>query len=237
MLKCIVVDDEPIGREGIADYITQIDYLKLMGLCKNAIEASNVLNSIKVDLIFLDIQMPKLTGLDFLRTLKNPPLVIICTAYPNFAIDGYDLNVLDYLVKPITYKRFLQAVQKAKVQHELVTTNSQKEKIEDFFFIKSDHKFIKIVKNDILFIEALENYVNIHCKEKKYLSLISLKKINSELSSNQFMQVHRSYVVNLTKINSVEGNQIVIADTKIPISRSLRKEVYDRIFQDKLLQK
>lgn len=235
-MRCIVVDDEQIGREGIADYITNIDSLKLVGLCKNAIEASNLLNAVQVDLIFLDIQMPKMNGLEFLRTLEKPPLIIICTAYPSYALEGYDLNVWDYLVKPITYQRFLKAVNKAQKQHLLI--NANKENFEDdFFFIKSDQKFIKILKNDILYIEAVENYINIYCTEKKYLSLISLKKIKTELPENQFVQTHRSYIVNLSKVNSIDGNQIIIQKNKIPISRNLRKEVYDRVFQDKLIKK
>lgn len=235
-LRCIVIDDEQIGREGIADYITEIDSLKLVGLCKDAMEASNLMNSLSVDLIFLDIQMPKITGLEFIKTLKNPPLIIICTAYPSYAIEGFDLNVLDYLVKPITNSRFLKAVNKAKSQFNLLQTN-QSEKEDDFFFIKSENQFVKILKKDILYVEAMENYVTIQLEQKNYLSLLSLKKVMDELSNKNFYQTHRSYLVNLSKITKLEGNQIFIGEKVIPISRNLRKDVYDLVIKDKLIKR
>jgi len=235
-LRCIVVDDEQIGREGIADYITDLASLKLVGLCKDATEASNVLNSVKVDLIFLDIKMPKITGLEFIKTLENPPLIIICTAYPSYAIEGFDLNVLDYLVKPITNSRFLKAVNKAITQHKLLQSKDE-ENEDDFFFIKSDSQFVKILKNDILYVEAMENYVTIQLEEKSYMTLISLKKVMDELSEGNFYQTHRSYLVNLSRITKLEGNQIFIGEKIIPISRNIRKEVYDLIMKDKLIKR
>ena len=235
-LRCIVVDDEQIGREGIADYITEIDSLKLVGLCKNAMEASNLMNTVKVDLIFLDIQMPKITGLEFIKTLEYPPLIILCTAYPSYAIEGFDLNALDYLVKPITNPRFLKAVNKAKSQFKLLQ-NKMEEDQDDFFFIKSDNQFVKILKKDILYIEAMENYVTIKLENKSHMSLLSLKKIIKELSGTAFYQTHRSYMVNLSKITKLEGNQIFIGDKSIPISRNIRKDVYDLVIKDKLIKR
>jgi len=238
-LRCIVVDDEKIGREGIADYITEIDSLKLVGLCKDATEASNLLNSGlnsgSIDLIFLDIQMPKITGLEFIKTLENPPLIIICTAFPSYAIEGFDLNVLDYLVKPITNSRFLKAVNKALSQHKLLQRTTTKD--IDFFFIKSDNQFVKIIKKDILYIEAMENYVTIQLKDKKYLSLLSLKKVMDELSGSSFYQTHRSFLVNISHITKLDGNQIFIGEKIIPISRNMRKEVYELIMSDKLIKR
>jgi len=235
-LRCIVIDDEQIGREGIADYITEIDSLKLVGLCKDAMEASNLMNTVKVDLIFLDIQIPKMTGLEFIKTLENPPLIIICTAYPSYAIEGFELNVLDYLVKPITNSRFLKAVNKAKSQYQLLQTNNE-EKEDDFFFIKSENQFVKILKKDILYVEAMENYITIQLKDKSYMSLLSLKKILEELTQVNFYQTHRSYLVNLSRITKLEGSQIFIGDKIIPISRNIRKEVYDLVIKDKLIRR
>lgn len=235
-LRCIVVDDEQIGREGIADYITEIDSLKLVGLCKDATEASNLMNTVAVDLVFLDIQMPKITGLEFIKTLKNPPLIIVCTAYPSYAIEGFDLNVLDYMVKPVTNSRFLKAVNKALSQHRLLQSNQENDE-DDFFFIKSDSQFVKILKKDILFVEAMENYVTIRLTDKNYMTLLSLKKIKEELAGGEFYQTHRSFLVNLSHITKLEGSQIFIGEKIIPISRNLQKEVYDLIIKDKLIKR
>jgi len=200
-MRCIVVDDEQLAREGIADYITQLDFLKLSGLCKDAIEAENLLSKTQVDLMFLDVQMPKMSGLDFLRTTTHPPLVVITTAYPNYALEGFELNVLDYLVKPITFKRFLQSAHKAKNQFQLLQTNaSAKSDQDDFFFVKCEQKFEKILIDDILFVEAMQNYVRIKCKKRSYVSLISLKVVKAELHAS-------------------------------------RKEVFETVFQNKLLKK
>lgn len=235
-LRCIVVDDEQIGREGLADYITEIESLKLVGLCKDAMEASNLMSSVSVDLIFLDIQMPKITGLEFIKALENPPIIIICTAYPSYAIEGFDLNVLDYLIKPITHSRFLKAVHKAKAQFSLIHRSTEKLSV-DFFFIKSENQFVKILKNDILYVEAMENYVTIQLQNKSYMCLLSLKKIMDELQGTDFYQTHRSYLVNLSRITKLEGNQIFIGEKIIPISRNIRKEVYDLVIKDKLIKR
>lgn len=237
MINCIVVDDEPIGREGIADYITEIDSLKLVGLCKDAIEASNLISEVKVDLIFLDIHLPKINGLDFLKTLKNPPLVIVCTAYPSYALEGYDLNVLDYLVKPITYQRFLKACNKAKSQFDLIAQSFNNQEQEIFFFIKCDNKFVKVLVDDILYIESLQNYVKIYCSSNTYVTLLSLKSVLRELPESKFMQIHKSYIANVSKISMVDGNQVIIDEAKLPISRTLRLDVYNRVMQNRLIKK
>lgn len=235
-LRCIVVDDEQIGREGLADYITDISWLKLVGLCKDAMEATNLMSTTKVDLIFLDIKMPKVSGLEFIKSMENPPLIIICTAYPSYAIEGFNLNVLDYLVKPITHSRFLQAANKVQSQYQLLNHKNE-EQVDEFFFIKSDNQFVKIIKDDILYVEAMENYVIIQLEEKSYISLLSLKKILEELHESDFYQTHRSYVVNLSKISKLKGSQIFIKEKVIPISRSIRKEVYDLVIKDKLIKR
>lgn len=235
-IKCLVIDDEKIAREGIADYISDVEHLELVGLCKDALEANNIIAKEKVDLIFLDVQMPRMSGLDFVKAMENPPLIIVCTAYPSYALEGYELNVLDYLVKPITFPRFLTAVNKAKSQHELLNV-SREDEPEDFFFIKSEGQFVKIIKNEILYVEAMENYSTIHTIHKKYISLIKMKTIEGKLKDDNFFKTHRSYIVSLSKVTKLEGHQIFIGEKVIPVSRNLKNELYDMVIQGKLLKK
>lgn len=238
MMRCLVIDDEPLAREGIAEYILGIEYLQLIDLCNSAIEALNILESKKIDLIFLDIQMPKLNGLDFLRSLKNPPLTILTTAFPSFALEGYDLNVLDYLVKPVTLPRFLRSIEKAKNQFDLLNhIPSELNTEEEFFFVKTDSKFEKIRIKNIQFIEAMQNYIKIVCGDKSFVSLLPLKSIKAKLPSNSFLQSHKSYLVNINQIESLEGMLISIDGNKIPISRTYKQEVYDRVVKGNLLGK
>lgn len=235
-LKCIVIDDEKIAREGIADYIYDVEHLELVGLCKDAMEANNLIAKEKVDLIFLDVQMPKMSGLEFVKAMNNPPLIVICTAYPSYALEGYELNVLDYLVKPITFSRFLQAINKAKSQHELLNM-SKEEESEDFFFIKSEGQFVKIIKKEILYVEAMENYSTIYTMHKKYVSLIKIKVLEDKLKGDDFFKTHRSYIVSLSKVTKLEGHQVFLGDIIIPVSRSLKNELYNLVIQGKLLKK
>lgn len=238
MIRCLVVDDEPLAREGIAEYILSIDYLHLVEMCSSALEAHNIIESKKIDLIFLDIQMPKLSGLDFLRSLKNPPLTILTTAYPSFALEGFDLNVLDYLVKPVTMSRFLKSIEKAKTQYELLNHSpTEINPSEEFFFVKSESRFEKIRIGDILLVESMQNYVKIVCTDKQFVSLLPLKTVKANLPESIFMQTHKSFLVNINHIQTIEGMQISVGDTSIPISRMHKQAVYDRVVKDKLLGK
>jgi len=234
LINCLVVDDEPPAREGIAEYVNQTPSLNLVGTCKNALEAGTVLQSKEVDLIFLDIQMPKINGVDFLKSLKNPPLVVFTTAYREYAIEGYELDVLDYLVKPISYPRFLKAVNKALDFFQYQEKTEKGEEEIDFFFIKSDGKYLKILFEDILFLEGLKDYVFIHTKNEKYITLISLKNAEAELPSSNFLRVHRSYIVALDKVEAIEGNQLQIKNQLIPIAKNNREEVLERIVKGRL---
>ena len=236
-INCLVVDDEPLAREGIADYIQQVDFLKLMGQAADPVEALSILENNKIDLILLDIQMPKMTGLDFLKTLSDPPLVIITTAYPSFALEGYQLDVLDYLVKPITFQRFLKSVLKAKKQFGLLyPILENKKEGADHLFIKTDGRIERIAFSELFFVESKQNYVQFHTGRGKFLALIPLKNVLEQLPEKDFMQVHKSFVVQKQKVATIEGNILQIGQHRIPISRSRFDVVVDELLKGKLLK-
>ncbi len=242
MINCIITDDEPLAREGLAQYVADIDFLRLQGLAENPLETMSIMENKPVDLLFLDIQMPKINGLDFLKSLDNPPLVIITTAYPSFALEGYQLDVLDYLVKPITFQRFLKACIKAKKQFELMqnTTSSTvtiptKATGKEHFFIKCDGKIERIRFDELLYVESMQNYVSLQTERRKFTTLLTLKNTLAELPTNAFMQIHKSFIVNLEKVQTLGDGHIKIKDRLIPISRSRLAEVTQRILGDDLI--
>jgi DNA-binding LytR/AlgR family response regulator len=258
-INALIVDDEPIARAGMEEYAADVSFLNIVGTCDSAVKAYEFVASGKVDLLFLDIQMPRLTGLDFLKTLKNPPMVILTTAYPQYALEGFALDVLDYLVKPIPFDRFLKAVNKAKELFDLKQNQSQnaekmppnasfviqKEYTEgspptvgsDYFFIKTDSKYERIQFVDILFVESLQNYVVIHTLNAKYTVYLTLKSVETYLPPTQFLKVQKSFIVALSKIDGIEGADILIAKHRIPISRQDRDSIMDVILKDKLLKR
>lgn len=227
MINCLVVDDEPIARQGLLEHISQIDFLHTIAACKNAIEASSFLNKQPVDLIFLDIQMPKLTGIEFIKQLKNPPLIILTTAYPEYAIEGYELNVLDYLLKPISFTRFLKSA--LKVQEYLIKQNNASIKHNDYFFIKCDQKLQKIVVKDVLYVEAMSNYVVIHTKNKKFITYITFKGLEEKLPPELFIRIHKSYIVSIHSIEAINPNEVILEKNSLPLSKTYRDEVINRI--------
>lgn len=239
MITCAIVDDEPIARDGLASYVKEIDFLKLAGVSANPLELISLLNEQRVDLIFLDIQMPKMTGIDFLKVFKDPPLVIITTAYPGFALEGFQLNVLDYLLKPITFERFVKSVTKARDQHLLLNRTRDTVPTEDaaYVFVKCGSKYERIYIDEILFIEGSQNYVTIYTKNSKYMTLLNLKSLEEQLDSRFFVRVHKSYVVSKQKIDAIEGNELFISSHRIPISRTHRDQVLNAILQDKVWKK
>ena len=237
MLKCLIIDDEPIARDGMADYVKDISFLNLVATCEDALEALHWLESEIIDLIFLDIQMPKLNGLDLLKAMDQKPMVIITTAFPSFALEGFQLEVLDYLVKPFSFQRFLKASNKAKKQFALIKQTETKASTDDYFFVKCETSFEKIRLNEILFAHAMQNYVQIYTLRGKFTTLISMKKLLAELPEKKFMQVHKSYIVALDKIDSLHGNQIRIAEQNIPISRSNKEQLLEQLLTGKLLRK
>ncbi|UZR97230.1 LytR/AlgR family response regulator transcription factor [Chondrinema litorale] len=234
-IKCLVIDDEFPARKGLEDYINDVSFLELVGLCENALIANEIIQEQQIDLIFLDINMPKLNGLEFLKSLDSPPLTIFTTAYREFAIESYDLKAVDYLMKPIPFSRFMSAVNKAKELIELKNTNT-KPSTENHFFIKEDGNLVKILFEDILFIEAMQDYVKISMKNinNPHVALISLKSIEQQLPSNAFIRVHKSFIIAIEKVERIEGNLLHIREKVIPIAKNLREKVLNAIVGDKL---
>jgi len=235
-LNCLIVDDEPVARNGMEEYVKEIEFLNLVAKCESAVKASTWLDTNKIDLLFMDIHMPKMSGIDFLKTRKDAPLVIITTAYPEYALEGYSLDVIDYLVKPIPFDRFLKATQKARDFYAL--KQPAKSAGEEYFFVKCDSKFERINFEDVLFIESLQNYVVIHTINRKYISYLTLSSMEHQLPETKFMKVHKSYLVGLAKIKAIEGNEIVVDNgLRVPISRNLRDEVMNRILGNNLMKR
>ena len=232
MLHCLVIDDEPLAREGLREYIDHIDFLHLVGICENPLEAIQVMDANPVDLLYLDVQMPKITGLEFLRSLTDPPLVIMTTAYPSFALEGFELNVLDYLVKPITFERFFTAAQKAKQQMALIrNSRPAANSSSNYFFIKCDGKFEKIGFAELYLIESLQNYVVLHTDRGKFTALMALKNIAAELPEDRFLQIHKSFIIALNRIENLDGNRITIGGRQVPVSRANRDTIMQMVKQ------
>ena len=242
MINCVIIDDEPLAREGLANYVREVDFLQLTGTCENPIALMKLLDEYPVDLIFLDIQMPKMNGIDFLKIVQNPPMVIITTAYPSYALEGFQLNVLDYLLKPVTFDRFFKSANKAKDYHRLLTQSAQngaqkEEPDADYFFIKCGNKYEKIYFEDILYVEGMQNYVTILTTKGKFMTLLNLKKLEENFDHKYFIRVHKSYIVSIGKIEGVEGNEIFIQTSRIPISRNYREQVIGRVITKRLWDK
>lgn len=229
-IKCVITDDEPVAREGLQSYVEKVDFLTLTGVCEDAIQLNTLLKTEQPDLLFLDIEMPYLSGLDLLATLSNPPKVIITSAYEQYALKGYELDVTDYLLKPISFERFLKAVNKV---HDLL----QKETalaVAEFLFVKSDKQMKKVFLKDILFIEGLENYICIYTASDKILVHSTMKNIYNSLPESDFIQTHRSFIVNIHHVSLIEGNILNIAGHEIPVARNYRETVFARIIKNPL---
>jgi DNA-binding LytR/AlgR family response regulator len=230
-INTLVVEDEPLAREGLLSYIADIDFLNLHAAVENALDANKALTETNIDLMFLDIQMPRITGLDFLRSLKDPPMVILTTAYPNFALQGYELDVLDYLVKPFPFERFLKAVNKARDFFSLKNTSDEQD-TEDYFFVKCDYRYEKIHFDDVLYVEGRENYVVIHTKTQQYMTLLRMKNIETILPSSGFVRIHKSFIVSKKAITAIDGNEVVLGQKKLPISRERKAEIMERVLKN-----
>jgi DNA-binding LytR/AlgR family response regulator len=228
-IRCIIVDDEPLAREGMELLVKEAGFLELRAICSNALEANKVLAQEEIDLIFLDIQMPRLRGIDFLRSLAVRPLVIITTAYPNFALEGFELNVLDYLVKPITTDRFLKAANRAleifEYKRPAAAAPAEGLPSDNYFFIKCNNGYEKIFYQEILFIEASQNYSCIHTSRDKFMTLTPLRALEEQLPPGKFLRVQKSYIAAIEKIQSLSGNEITIDKHKIPLSKSAKEEL------------
>jgi DNA-binding LytR/AlgR family response regulator len=233
-IRCVITDDEPYARKGLQGYIGQIDFLELVTVCESAVELNTLLKKEQVDLLFLDIEMPYLSGIDLLKTLAQPPKVIFTTAYEKYAVQGYEMEVLDYLLKPVSFERFLRSANKA---FEYFSLQAQVKPPQEYFFIKVDSKLEKVVVSDILFAEGMENYIIIHTREKKMITHLTLKMLQERLPANKFIQPHKSYLVALDKIDAIEGNILTLSGYQVPVSRLQKDEMMQKILQDKILKR
>jgi DNA-binding LytR/AlgR family response regulator len=226
MIKYIIVDDEPLAHELIEGFCAILPHLELQKNCYNAIEAMQFLNENEVDIMFLDLNMPKIKGFDFLKILTNPPKVIVTTAYQEFALEGYELNISDYLLKPFSFERLVKAVNKAIGSKTKNTTSTQTKTAEKSrFFIKGDKKYHQIASEDILFIEAYGNYTKVFFDEEMIVSHEKISSYEDLLSKNDFLRVHKSFLVSLKKIKLIEGNRIIINEHQIPIGQTYKNTV------------
>ena len=222
MMRCIAVDDEKLVLDLLVDNINQVPYLQLVKACRNAMEAIEILQQEKIDLIFLDIQMPKLSGLQFIQSLQQPPMVILITAYEKYALESYNLNVVDYLLKPVPLERFLKACNKAKKLFDLGKEKPlvEKEQSADHIFINVEYTLVKILFSDILFIEGLKDYIKIHLapSSKPILTKMSLKGMEEKLPAGKFVRVHKSYIVAADKITIIKRDLVYLGNNEIPVS-------------------
>ena len=225
-IKCIIVDDEPLAQQVLETYIQRIGTLELIAKCENAMEAYEVLHHEKIDVMFLDIQMPVITGVEFLRTLQNPPAVIFTTAYTDFAMEGYDLNVTDYLLKPFSFERFLNAINKATEQIVLQQQlTHEAEASNDYFFVKEDSKLVKINFQDIDHIECMKDYAKIFTKQRMIVTHHTMKKFEEVLPNSLFLRIHRSYIVSIPAIQSIFGNIVETPKGKLPVGANYKDEL------------
>ncbi|MBE6329877.1 MAG: response regulator transcription factor [Paludibacteraceae bacterium] len=231
VIKTIIIDDEFPARKLLSEYASKIANIKLCGVCDNAVHALELLQNEEVDLIFTDIQMPDLSGMEFIRSLKNPPLIVFTTAHSEYAIDSYELEAVDYLLKPISFPRFVQAVNKVQERIQLLRSKECETKPEkDYFMVKADYKLYRIDFVNILFVEGQSEYVTFHLKDnKKITAYYALKKLEEELPSRDFMRIHKSYIVSLANIESVEGNLVTIAGQKLSIGKNYKDLLMDRL--------
>jgi DNA-binding LytR/AlgR family response regulator len=222
-LQYMIIDDEPLAIDVIENYLQRLEATDITR-CGNAVEAFQILQKKTVDCIFLDIEMPLLSGLDLLKSLKEPPAIIITTAYRDYAVEGFELEVTDYLVKPISFPRFMKALEKI-----VKSARPLPQKDDDHLFLKVDKKFIKVLIADILFIESLKDYVRVHARNNAYITYQSLTEITDKLPADRFARVHRSYTIALDKITGIDGNCVDIAGKLIPVSRENRADVFRKI--------
>lgn len=230
-IKTLLVDDEPLALQVLENYVSQLPELELAGMCSNAIEANEKIQNEDIDLLCLDIKMPQISGIDFLKSLKNPPLVIFTTAFSNYALESYSLDVVDYLLKPISFDRFMMAIN--KVTERMNNKKSMSQHEDDYFYVKADKKLIRVKYDDIIYIEGLKDYVIIRVDESRIVTLQTMKSLTDKLPDDRFIRVHRSYLVNIDRINSIMGNMIEVFEkgkTKlIPIGKNYKDDLMETI--------
>jgi DNA-binding LytR/AlgR family response regulator len=237
-LKCIIIDDEPIARKVLQEFVEEIEYLELTGQAENPLKAMSLLNDNDIDIIFLDINMPKINGIYFLKSSKTNANIIMTTAYAEYAVEAFGLDVLDYLVKPIAFDRFLKACNKAKELRELKKiTQIKPNKTNDHFFIKCNNQIEKVFYEELIYAEAMLNYVMLYTISNKMMVYVTIRSLEEQLPSDIFIKVHKSFIVNIHKIRSIEGNILDIGNEKITISQNLREKVISEIVRDKMIKR
>lgn len=219
-INCLIIDDEPASQDVLKKFISDISWMEIKGICNNAIEAIEIVEKERIDVLFLDINMPKLSGLSFYKSLNNPPLVIFTTAYSEYAVDGFNLNAVDYLLKPFSFDRFYQSVEKVR---NIVNKNSNQ------LVLKSDKKLFLVQLDDILYVESLGDYIKVHTSNQNLVVYKTMNAISNSLPEDKFFRVHKSFIINLEKISYVEGNQIAIDNNKIPIGQKYKSIFLDTI--------
>ncbi len=238
--NCIIVDDETLAQDLIATHLTKISNINVVAKCHTAMEAIQVINEHTIDVMFLDIEMPDLTGIEFLKSLNNPPYTIFTTAYSEYALESYELNVVDYLLKPIRFDRFFKAINKVLALLKGNESEDNSKQIndlrDDYIFVKSNYKAVKIHFNDIVFVESMQKYVKFHLIDKQVTTLMSLSSLVGILPSARFFRCQKSFIVNLSKIEGIDGNRLIMGSgIKIPISKNLKHELIQRIDKNKFL--
>jgi DNA-binding LytR/AlgR family response regulator len=232
----MIADDEALAREVIERHVQKIEQLQIVAVCSNGVEVFNALKTKPADLLFLDIQVPQLTGIELLHTLKNPPSVIITTAYREFAIEGYELNVIDYLLKPVSFERFLKAIDKYEslnkpvaAQTAAVPQRDKQENTRAFIYIKSDKRMVRVMLSDLHYIEGLKDYVKVHTSEGSIITYQTLTYFEEKLSNDQFIRVHRSYIVSLNHITAYSATQVEVGNVSIPVSNTYARDIFKRL--------
>jgi DNA-binding LytR/AlgR family response regulator len=236
-LKCIIIEDEPVARKVLREYIEDIEFLELAGEAENPLKALAILKDSDIDVIFLDVNMPRISGIEFLKNSRIDACVIMTTAYPDYAVEAFGLDVLDYLLKPIAFERFLKACGKAREFTESKRGAISKTQNEDHFYIKCDNQIEKVYFRDLLYAEAMTNYVMLHTSTKKMMVYLTIKSLEDQLPADVFIKVHKSFIVNSSKINSIEGNVLNIGSSKITVSQNLREKVLTSILKDKMIKR
>lgn len=231
MIRCLIIDDEPLARQLMESHIRQVKTLQLAGICETAIEAFEALHREQVDLLFLDIQMPGITGLNFLKSLKNPPKVIFTTAHIEYAVEAFELEAIDYLLKPITFERFIKAIQKISPPKE-IPSSAQSQPADEAIFIKVSKRLMRIAFPDIYYIEGFGDYIKVVTGNAIHTSYSTLNKISELLPEQQFMRIHKSFIINLRHIQFVEGNLVRILDKELPLGITYKEILYKKLGQE-----
>lgn len=237
-LRCLVIDDEPLARRGLVNYIGEVPFLRLAGEAAGPVEALPMIQALKPDLLFLDIRMPRMSGLELLANLPNAPLAILVTAFSEHALESYDLDVVDYLVKPVPFERFLKAVGKARELHSFrAGVPSKDPHARDHFFVKCKGCYEKVPLPELLYVEAMQNYVILHTEDRKLVTYLTFKGVEERLPASRFLRIHKSYIVARDRIESIDGEHVRLAGRELPIGRSYRDDVMDQVLRNNVLKR